>query len=190
MSITAGSPSENIKTVQKLLQKVGAYTGSIDGVYGQDMIEAIFQFQKKQGIVVERSDDGAGLYGPKTRTTLKSLLTSDDIAAIIPPVTTTPTTSTTPTSTDSSTTTPATATPTATPTTSTTPTDTSTQSDSIFGANVFDGAKSEDIRSVQKMLKELGYFNYDIDGLYNKRLVDSIYAFQLEKKIVDNATEQ
>jgi peptidoglycan hydrolase-like protein with peptidoglycan-binding domain len=59
MSITAGSPSENIKIVQRLFQKANAYTGVIDGVYGQDMIEAIFQFQKKQGIVVERSDDGA-----------------------------------------------------------------------------------------------------------------------------------
>lgn len=48
MSITAGSPAENIKIVQQLLQKAGAYNGSIDGIYGQDMIEAIFQFQKKQ----------------------------------------------------------------------------------------------------------------------------------------------
>ena len=158
MSITAGSPAENIKIVQQLLQKAGAYIGTIDGIYGQDMIEAIFQFQKKQGIVVERSDDGAGLYGPKTRTMLKSILSSEDIASI---VTVTP------------------------PATTTTP-----QSDSIFGSNVFDGSKAEDIRSVQKMFKDLGYFNYEIDGLYNKRLVDAIYTFQLERKIVDNATEQ
>jgi len=182
MSITAGSPADNIKIVQQLLQKAGAFTGTIDGVYGQDMIETIFQFQKKQGIVVERSDDGAGLYGPKTRTMLKSLLSSEDIASIVTvtpttaPTTTTPTTTTTGT-TDTNTTT--------TPTTTTTP-----QSDSIFGSNVFDGTKAEDIRGVQKMLKDLGYFNYEIDGLYNKRLVDAIYTFQLERKIVDNATEQ
>ncbi len=184
MSITAGSPAENIKIVQQLLQKAGAYTGTIDGIYGQDMIEAIFQFQKKQGIVVERSDDGAGLYGPKTRTMLKSILSSEDIASIVtvtpPATTTTPsTTATTPSTTNN------TGTTTTPPATTTTP-----QSDSIFGSNVFDGSKAEDIRSVQKMFKDLGYFNYEIDGLYNKRLVDAIYTFQLERKIVDNATEQ
>ena len=183
MSITAGSPSDNIKIVQRLLQKAGAFTGTIDGVYGQDMIEAIFQFQKKQGIVVERSDDGAGLYGPKTRTMLKSLLSSEDIASIVT-ATTPSTTTTTPTTTST------TDTNTTTSTTTTPPATTTPQSDSIFGSNVFDGTKAEDIRGVQKMLKDLGYFNYEIDGLYNKRLVDAIYTFQLERKIVDNATEQ
>lgn len=184
MSITAGSPAENIKIVQQLLQKAGAYNGSIDGIYGQDMIEAIFQFQKKQWIVAERSDDGAGLYGPKTRTTLKSVLSSEDIASIVITTTNTQTTSNT-TTTPTTTTTPSTTTTTTPTTTTTTP-----QSDSIFGSNVFDGTKAEDIREVQKMLKDLGYFNYEIDGLYNKRIVDAIYAFQLERKIVDNATEQ
>jgi hypothetical protein len=34
------------------------------------------------------------------------------------------------------------------------------------------------------MLKEMGYFKFDIDGLYNKRLVDALLQFQLAKKIV------
>jgi len=34
------------------------------------------------------------------------------------------------------------------------------------------------------MLKEMGYFKFEIDGLYNKRLVDAILAFQLDKQIV------
>jgi hypothetical protein len=36
------------------------------------------------------------------------------------------------------------------------------------------------------MLKEMGYFKFDVDGLYNKRLVDAILKFQLEKQIVTN----
>ncbi|MEI6711822.1 MAG: peptidoglycan-binding domain-containing protein [bacterium] len=40
------------------------------------------------------------------------------------------------------------------------------------------------MRELQKMLKEMGYFKFDIDGLYNKRLVDAILAFQLAKQIV------
>ena len=30
----------------------------------------------------------------------------------------------------------------------------------------------------------MGYFKYDVDGLYNKRLVDAILAFQIAKQIV------
>lgn len=55
---------------------------------------------------------------------------------------------------------------------------------------MFDGSKSSDIRNLQGILKDLGYFNYEVDGLYNKRLVDAIYKFQLDKKIVDSETEQ
>lgn len=41
-----------------------------------------------------------------------------------------------------------------------------------------------DVRELQIKLKDLGYFKFEVDGIYNKRLVDSLYAFQLEKKIV------
>jgi peptidoglycan hydrolase-like protein with peptidoglycan-binding domain len=41
-----------------------------------------------------------------------------------------------------------------------------------------------DVRDLQTKLKDLGYFKFDVDGLYNKRLVDALFAFQLEKKIV------
>jgi hypothetical protein len=39
------------------------------------------------------------------------------------------------------------------------------------------------------MLKEMGYFKFDIDGLYNKRLVDALLAFQLAKQIVTSSDD-
>ncbi len=56
--------------------------------------------------------------------------------------------------------------------------------ESAISGDVYDGAKSADIRELQKMLKEMGYFKFEIDGLYNKRLVDAILKFQLAKQIV------
>lgn len=41
-----------------------------------------------------------------------------------------------------------------------------------------------DVRELQTQLKDLGYFKYDVDGIYNKRLVDALYGFQLAKNIV------
>jgi hypothetical protein len=39
------------------------------------------------------------------------------------------------------------------------------------------------------MLKEMGYFKFDVDGLYNKRLVDAILEFQLAKQIVTSSDD-
>ena len=53
----------------------------------------------------------------------------------------------------------------------------------------YEGLKTDDIRTLQSKLKELGYFTYDPDGLVNKRLIDAVYAFQFDQKIVSIATD-
>lgn len=159
MPIGVGSDTEDLKTVQKLLTRVGAYTGAINGLYNDALTDAIFRFQKANGIVKEKTDDGAGTYGPKTRAMLKALLSGElnktNNSTVINDTATT-NNSTTPDTT--------------TPTTNLTP----SQTTSEIG----------DVRDLQTKLKDLGYFKYDVDGIYNKRLVDALYAFQLEKKIV------
>lgn len=62
MPIGTGSATEDIKTVQKLLARVNAYTGPINGTYDEKLTDAIFNFQKTNGIVKEKTDDGAGTY--------------------------------------------------------------------------------------------------------------------------------
>lgn len=160
MPIGAGSDIENIKAVQKLLTRVSAYTGAINGTYNEALTEAIFRFQKANGIVKEKTDDGAGTYGPKTRAMLKALLSGElnktNNTTLVNNTATTPTTDNTDTTT--------------TPTTNLEP----SQTTSDIG----------DVRELQTQLKDLGYFKFEVDGIYNKRLVDSLYAFQLEKKIV------
>lgn len=62
MPIGVGSPVENIETVQKLLARVNAYTGAINGIYNDVLVAAIFNFQRANGIVKEKTDEGAGNY--------------------------------------------------------------------------------------------------------------------------------
>lgn len=159
MPIGVGSDVEDLKTVQKLLTRVGAYTGAINGLYNDALTDAIFRFQKANGIVKEKTDDGAGTYGPKTRAMLKALLSGELNK-----------TNNTTVINETATTNNSTAPDTTTPTTNLTP----SQTTSEIG----------DVRDLQTKLKDLGYFKYDVDGIYNKRLVDALYAFQLEKKIV------
>ncbi len=74
MTIGSSSPKDDIIIVQRLLERIGAYTGPIDGVYDEDFVDTIFLFQKANGIVQNKTDDGAGMYGPKTRSMLKALV--------------------------------------------------------------------------------------------------------------------
>jgi len=163
MPIGVGSPTANIKIVQNLLSRLNAYAGPIDGKYNDDFINTLFLFQKANGIVQNRSDDGAGTYGPKTRAMLKALLSGQLNKD-------TNTTTVNSTATDSTTTTPA--------------TDNSTTSTNTTTSTTTTSTSSDDTRALQQKLKDLGYFQFEVDGIYNKRLVDAIYAFQLEKKIV------
>jgi peptidoglycan hydrolase-like protein with peptidoglycan-binding domain len=177
MPIGSGSTVEDIKAVQKLLARVNAYTGDINGLYNEALTDAVFRFQQTNWIVKDKTDDGAGTYGPKTRAMLKALLSGElnkttNTTAVN--TTTTSTTVDTPSTTTTSTT-----------NTSTNTSDTNTTSDT---ANDLTPEQSTNelgnVRELQEQLKDLGFFKYDIDGIYNKRLVDSLYNFQLAKKIV------
>lgn len=157
MPIGSGSAVEDIQAVQKLLTRVNIYTGAINGLYDETLTDAIFRFQKANGIVKEKTDDGAGNYGPKTRAMLKALLSGElNKTTNTNVVNTTKPTTTTNTTPDI--------------TTNLTP----EQNTNELG----------DVRELQTQLKDLGYFKYDVDGIYNKRLVDALYAFQLAKNIV------
>jgi hypothetical protein len=47
-SLSTLTTSENIKTVQRLLQRVSALIGEVDGVYDQEFKDSVFAFQKAQ----------------------------------------------------------------------------------------------------------------------------------------------
>lgn len=170
MPIGSGSSVENIQAVQKLLARVNSYTGAINGLYNEALTDAIFWFQKANGIVRERTDEGAWVYGPKTRAMLKALLSGE----------LNKTTNTTTVNTGTTNSTTPTPTPTTTPTPDTVPTpDTNTNLTPEQNTN-----ELGNVRELQAQLKDLWFFKYDIDGIYNKRLVDALYAFQLAKNIV------
>lgn len=180
-SLSIYTTAENIKTVQRLLQRVNALLGTVDGVYDQEFKDSVFAFQKAQWIVKTKDEEWAGVYGPRTRAQLRAVLQWDIAAAT--PDTSNGTNTTLPT------TTPDTSNSTEGTSSNTSAGSLDDNSQSALEGNVFDGSKSEEIRDLQKMLKEMGYFKFDVDGLYNKRLVDAILEFQIAKQIVENADD-
>ncbi|WP_277423935.1 peptidoglycan-binding protein [Bacillus sp. FJAT-42376] len=64
-----GSTGEPVKQIQRALQKLGVYTGSIDGQYGPQTTAAVRRFQARYSAL---ADDG--VYGPTTRTYMLNAL--------------------------------------------------------------------------------------------------------------------
>lgn len=60
---------EQIKILQNYLKNWGYYLGEINGIYDQTTINAVYQFQLKEGILtgLEKDKSGYGRFGPATR---------------------------------------------------------------------------------------------------------------------------
>lgn len=68
------SDTVGIKELQEALIMFGYYHGAIDGNYDDKMRTAVLTFQLAEGVINSKADGGAGVFGPKTRATLKQIL--------------------------------------------------------------------------------------------------------------------
>lgn len=62
--------SDDVKSIQRIYNKLGYYNGRISGDF-EDIEESIIEYQIKTGVLQNRDEDGAGWFGPKTRTQTK-----------------------------------------------------------------------------------------------------------------------
>ena len=62
--------AEEFRALQKILTRVWAYNWEIDGEYSS-VRSSVFEYQIAKELVQNKSSVGAGVYGPKTRATLK-----------------------------------------------------------------------------------------------------------------------
>lgn len=73
-AIGKNSSSQDIKLLQSMMKSLGYYNEKTDGVFSQELIAAIFAFQKEQNILSSWDEAGAGNFGPKTQAALKSVI--------------------------------------------------------------------------------------------------------------------
>lgn len=72
--LKAGDAVEDVKKLQKFLTTLGFYKGALDGVYSQDLAQAVLDFQIDYGIVADTEIYGAGMVGPRTLAKLNQVL--------------------------------------------------------------------------------------------------------------------
>ena len=64
-----GTP-DDVKKIQEIFRNLGYYKGQVNGEFA-DVEKAIIDYQIESWVLVNRTDDGAGWFGPKTRTQVK-----------------------------------------------------------------------------------------------------------------------
>jgi peptidoglycan hydrolase-like protein with peptidoglycan-binding domain len=68
-----GTSGKSVRVLQRMLLLLGKYSGDMDGIYDQNLLSTVFEFQKEHSIVKTPGDAGAGMVGPQTR---RALLTA------------------------------------------------------------------------------------------------------------------
>jgi len=74
-----GSQGNGVKDLQRALRDVGFYERVIHGIFDEDVEDAVYAFQKKNFIVRDREEAGAGVFGPRTRGELSTQLFDAEI---------------------------------------------------------------------------------------------------------------
>ena len=71
-----GQYHAQVKDLQTYLTNWGFYKGAINGIYDRATIEAVYQFQLKNGVITgkEKNKSGYGRFGPQTRAKINSMI--------------------------------------------------------------------------------------------------------------------
>jgi len=65
---------EDVLNLQRMLWDLGYYDGPLDGIYDQNVIDAVFRFQIENEVVKSEYETGAGYFGKKTLAVLLDVL--------------------------------------------------------------------------------------------------------------------
>lgn len=161
--IGKSAEKEDIILLQEKLKELGYLSSEANGTYGMQTIEAVYAFQKKEGIVESWNDYGSGYFGSKTRKTMnialdyyelqkqqrlaeKELLENN-------------------------------------------PNDQIEETKLLITAGLGKNAEGEEVEELQKILKELGYYQGEITGEYDAQTIKSVFNFQKDYNVVTDQDE-
>lgn len=63
----SGEVSQNVRTLQNLLSKLGYFDGKTTAIYGKQTADALAKFQLDHKLISDLNDQNAGKFGPMTR---------------------------------------------------------------------------------------------------------------------------
>jgi len=65
-----------------------------------------------------------------------------------------------------------------------------TPTESVVPESIWKNSKTEDIKKAQEIFAKLGFYNWDIDWIYNKLLIDAIADFQISSDLLQSSFDK
>lgn len=159
-----GDTGRQVETVQRRLQELGYFDGPITGYYGELTVDAVEEFQSRNGLAVD------GIVGPQTERALQLSGFSGfspSSRSTLPPV---PTQTTPNTSRESN---------------FTRNNQRFPQSNRSQDFPIQRGDIGDRVVRLQQQLQTLGYYNGIINGIFDARVEKSVESFQEDKNLSD-----
>jgi peptidoglycan hydrolase-like protein with peptidoglycan-binding domain/3D (Asp-Asp-Asp) domain-containing protein len=159
-SLKRGDTGEDVVNLQKELYKLGFLRVPPTGIFDELTEHAVFKFQQKKGILKNKSDLGAGVVGPQTKSALNIVFS--DRARFVASVKSSKSNQTIVQLEDQ-------------------------RSEVVaFNEDMDFGDNSSQVSKLQKTLKTLGYFGGNVTTFFGERTFNALVAFQVDKGIVNS----
>lgn len=173
-TLQRGDSGDKVKILQEELKKLNLLRIEPTGFYGEVTENAVYKFQQRKGIVSNKSEEGAGVFGPSTRNALNGILgyranTKQLIASKTADYNENKQKVYIAEKEESN----------------------QIQSTSqVFISDLVYGSKGNDVEILQKILKQLGYFDGAIiTDYFGEVTKDAVISFQLEKGIIASQSD-
>ncbi len=171
-SLQKGDSGEEVRRLQEELKKMNLIRIQPTGFYGKVTENAVFKFQQRKGILSSRTEHGAGVLGPMTQNALNSVL---GYRANTRKLIASKTAEFNQNKQDIY-----------------IAENTKEETDlKVFISDLVYGSKNSDVETLQKKLKDLGYFKGTIvTDYYGDVTKDAVIAFQLDRGIITSELEE
>lgn len=162
-NLEKGDRGSAVSKLQQHLEHLGFFTEEPTGYYGSVTEQAVFAFQEQFQIVSHASAQGAGVFGPQTRSKLEEVLSenSEKIAVSVPMEVLH----------------------------ASAPEDSALKARAIpyLHDNLKPNMEGRQVRRLQALLASFGFFSGEISGVYDGATKDGVIMFQKEAGILQSA---
>jgi len=162
-SLEIGDSGDKVSKLQEELKNLNFYRGKITGKYDEITEHAVFKFQQSQGIVFDKKDQGAGVFGPKTMASVNEIISSRNRNRILIAQATNDFSNDKVNNIAKE------------------------ESAKLIAAELDPGETGDDVAVLQKFLKERGYLTTDsYTEYFGSATKEALIQFQLDNKIISN----
>ena len=162
-SLFVGAQGEEVRKLQKYLKQLEFFNGPETGNFGPLTEQAVIDFQLAVKIISSPTEHGFGVVGPKTQSILERELNVEEVADL--PMISPPAPQTSPALQASS------------------------LDLSLLPVGMGKGSSGPEIKKLQLMLHNLGYFDGGFSEDYNDQTIDAVFQFQKDHEVVQGESD-